>query len=468
MTTYLKAKTDEVKVVLWRVLFLNLLVSALKIGIGLFSGALSIVADGFHSFMDGSSNIIGLVALRIAQAPPDADHPYGHRKAETLATMFIGILLIFAAYEIFKSSVSRLLAGTGPEVSLLSFGVMIFTIAINLTVTVYEHRRGKALNSSILLADAQHTRSDVWVSLSVIAGLIGIQLGWRWLDAGVGLGIAFVIGYSAVKILNEAANVLMDQAVLPSDEIEQLALSMPEVQSVERIRSRGQADETYVDLHIRVKPDTPTDYAHSIAHAVQHKIKQSYPQAADVTVHIEPAHVEHVDHPDIGRQLKAIAHSLGATAHEIWIHSVNGAYSIELHLEVSPELSLAEAHDLASQLEDRGKLALPKVDNIITHIEPMGELVENHDLSTAEMSATLLARAQEITEEICGSDSGHNFQLWPENEGVSLSLHCTLPPNMSIVEAHNISQRLEQALRWRIPLLKRIVVHAEPPARKKM
>ena len=131
MTTLAQTKTSQVKTVLWRILFLNLLVSALKIGVGVLSGTVSIIADGFHSLMDGSSNIVGLIALRIAQVPPDEEHPYGHRKAETLATLFIGILLLFAAYEILKSSFSRLMEGTGPDVTPVSFGVMVFTIGMD-------------------------------------------------------------------------------------------------------------------------------------------------------------------------------------------------------------------------------------------------------------------------------------------------------------------------------------------------
>jgi cation diffusion facilitator family transporter len=457
------SKPKAVQTVLWQVLFLNLLVAGLKIVVGLLSGILSMVADGFHSLMDSSSNIIGLVAMRVAHTPPDEEHPYGHRKAETLATLFIGILLIFAAYEIVKSAAGRLLGGAAPEVTPLSFGVMLFTITINLLVTLYEQRRGKALQSEILLADAQHTRSDIWVSLSVIAGLVGVRLGWPWLDAGVGLGIAAIIGYSAVKILSQAANILMDQAILPKDEIERLIVSMPEVEGVERIRSRGQMDETYVDLHVRIKPDTPTDYAHSIAHAVQYKIKEAFPQTTDVTVHIEPVWYEHLEHEDMSRQLKGIAHSLGGSAHEIWMHTINGKYFVELHLEVSPDLTLAEAHDLATQLENRGKQALSKVSVITTHIEPMGKTVELNSFPSEKTTDQVLARAKEIADEFCGVGSCHNLRLWSDAGRLNLSMHCTLPSAMSIVKAHLISQQVEEALRQRILKLKRVVVHVEPP-----
>lgn len=463
MTQPVSPNFRQIRKVLWQVLFLNLLVALLKIGAGLFSGLLSMVADGFHSIMDTASNIIGLIALRIAQAPPDAEHPYGHRKAETLASLFIGILLTFAAYEILTSAFKRLLNGSAPQVTYMSFGVMIVTIMINLLTSIYEQNQGKALNSEILLADAVHTRTDIWVSISVIAGLIGMRLGWTWLDSVVGLGIACIIGYSALQILRKAANVLMDRAALPEREIEKLALTMPGVESVERVRSRGRTDETYLDLHVRVKPDTPTDHAHSIAHAVQDRIKDSFPQATDITIHVEPEQASHPDDADIIRQLKAIAYSLDVAIHEIWLYTVAGEYFVELHLEVPAHLSLAQAHALATQLETRGQNALPNVAAITTHIEPMGETVETALPLEAATVTRLKAQAQRVADDICGPGACHNLRLWSEPDALALSMHCTLPPAMSIVDAHELSEQVQDALQQQMPQLKRVIVHVEPP-----
>ena len=453
----------QVRKVLWQVLFMNLFVALLKISLGLFSGLLSMVADGFHSLMDSASNIVGLVALRIAQVPPDPEHPYGHRKAETLASLFIGVLLVLAAYEIFTNAFERLMTGSAPQVTPISFGVMLATILINLLTTVYEQRRGKALNSEILLTDAVHTRTDIGVSLAVMAGLVGMRLGWAGLDALVGMGIAGLIGYSAIQVLRRSANVLMDRAALPEQEIEKLALTMPGVESVERIRSRGRVDETYLDLHVRVKPDMPTACAHSIAHAVQDRIKESFPQAADITVHIEPEQASHPADADIIGQLKAIAQSLGLDAHEIWLYTVAGRYFVDLHLEVPAQLSLAEAHDLATQLEKRGQNALPDIGPITTHIEPMGEMVKTSLQLEAETAARLKAQARRIADDICGLGASHNLRLWPEPGALALSMHCTLPPAISIIDAHTLSEQVRDALRQQMPELKRVTVHVEPP-----
>lgn len=458
------ADPTRVRRVLLQVLFLNLFVAALKIAVGSVGGVVSILADGFHSLMDGSSNVVGLVALRYAQAPPDPKHPYGHRKAETLATLLVAAFLLLVAVEILRGASGRLLSGESPEVAPLGFVVMLATIAINVVITIYERARGKALASDFLVADSYHTMSDVWVSLSVIGGLIGVRLGLGWLDAAVGLVIAAIIAVSAVRIVRNTVGVLMDAAVLPTDEIARVARSIPEVVSVERIRSRGKSDDTHLDLHVRVRPDTPIDYAHSIAHAVQHRISEAFPQVTDITIHTEPAVAEHAGHRDVSRRLKAIAHSLGGSAHEIWIHTVEERAYVELHLEVPPALTLADAHALATELEERGARVLPQVEEITTHIEPLGATIE-HDASptmTREENGEVVATARSITDSICGTGACHHLYLWPIGDHYGLSMHVALDPELSIVDAHAVSTKVERTLRREIQLLGRVTVHVEP------
>ena len=298
----------------------------------------------------------------------------------------------------------------------------------------------------------------------MLAGLVGVRLGWLWLDAAVGLVIAAVIGYSAIKVLWQSIQVLMDRAALPRAEIEQLALTLPGVESVERVRSRGRADETYIDLHVRVRPDTPIDAAHSIAHAVQDRIKDAYPQARDVTIHIEPQQGIRPAENDLSRQLQVIAASLDASVHDIRMIEVEGCYFVELHLEVPASMTLVEAHNLATQFEGRGQAALPSVAAITTHIEPMGEMVEGAPNLGNSADDPLTAQARRVAAGICGPDACHAFRLWPEADALALSMHCTLPPALSIVEAHTISESLKDALRQELPQLKRVMVHVEPPA----
>ena len=197
--------------VLAEVLVLNLAVAIAKIAYGYVSGAVSILSDGFHSLTDGLSNVAALVGVRLARKPPDEDHRYGHRKFETLAAVLIAAFLMLVLVEIGQAAIARLRGGDAATITPVAFVVMIGTVLVNLLVTTYERRRGRQLGSEVLLADAMHTQSDVYTSLTVIAALIGARLGFPLLDpiaaivvmlfiARAGWQIALVDGENPVHV----------------------------------------------------------------------------------------------------------------------------------------------------------------------------------------------------------------------------------------------------------------------------
>jgi cation diffusion facilitator family transporter len=281
------SNSRQVKRTLWQILGINLLVAGAKIIVGAMTGSISMVADGFHSTMDGSSNVIGLVGLAISERPPDEDHPYGHHKYETFATLGIGLLLLLTTWNVLKGAITRLIEGSAPEVTIVSFGVMFVTMGLNWLVAQFESRQGRRLKSSILLADAAHTRSDIFVSLSVIVGLIAVKLGWPWVDAAVALIIVVVIGRVGWQIIQRASGVLADSAVVDTVTVEKIALSVEGVKSCHKIRSRGTDQATYLDLHIQVDGRMSLADAHFLGHQVQDRL-QAELEVTDVVVHVEP------------------------------------------------------------------------------------------------------------------------------------------------------------------------------------
>ncbi|GIX47161.1 MAG: cation transporter [Candidatus Tectimicrobiota bacterium] len=283
------ARQRAVRRILLGVLGLNWAVAAAKAAYGQWAGLLSMTADGFHSFMDGTSNLLGLLALAVAARPPDASHPYGHRKFETLATVGIAVLLVLAAYEIALSAFRRLGSGALPQVTPLGFAVMLVTLGVNLGVSRYEARRGRELGSTLLSADAQHTRTDVYASLSVLASLAAAAAGYAFLDGLVALVIVGVIVRAALRIFRQELAVLTDAARVDPAVIEKVALSVPGVRACHRIRSRGFEDAITVDCHIWVDPQLPTAEAHRLTHAVMDRIRAEVPGVSEVIVHTEPA-----------------------------------------------------------------------------------------------------------------------------------------------------------------------------------
>lgn len=287
------SRSSEIRKVMYYVLLLNLTVAVAKILYGMYTNVLSMQSDGYHSLFDGVSNIIGLIGISIASKPPDVEHPYGHRKFETLAAVFIAFLLGAVAFELMRSAVNRFGSGIVPEVTTMSFIIMLATIAVNIVVTTYEKRKGKELNSEVLLADAAHTTSDIYVSASVILGLIAIRAGYPLADPIISLVVAVIILRAGAEIISNSASVLCDQSTMDPEIIKDIVERMEGVHGCHKIRTRGPQGCIYVDLHVEVDPKMPTYESHCMSHNIQQLIKTELEGIQEVLVHIEPANDGH-------------------------------------------------------------------------------------------------------------------------------------------------------------------------------
>lgn len=283
-----KTRFKEIRNILLIVLFFNWSVSFLKILYGLITRCASMSADGMHSFSDGTSNVIGLIGIWMASQPVDRAHPYGHKKYETFATIGIGFLLAILSFNILRASFLRFIHPVIPQVTKFSFVVMIFTLVVNFFVMRYEVKRSKVFKSDILFSDAMHTRSDIWVSISVIFTLISIKMGLPIIDTIVAVVIALLIAHSAYEILKESSNILCDRAAVVSGSIKNIAMGVEGVKECHKIRTRGRHDDIHVDMHVLVKPEMHVGAAHNAAEIIEKKIKEGIPDITDVVVHIEP------------------------------------------------------------------------------------------------------------------------------------------------------------------------------------
>jgi cation diffusion facilitator family transporter len=282
------SRAGEIGRVLVRVLVLNLLVAVAKIAFGYWTGAVSILSDGFHSLTDSASNVMALVGIRVARQPADHSHPYGHRKFETLAAAGIFVFLLLVLVQVLQRAVARFESGEAPEVTGLSFAVMIGTLLVNLVVVRYEAGAGRRLQSEVLKADAHHTRSDVYTSLTVIAALVGVTVGWPLLDPLAAVIVAGFIGHAGYEVAREASGVLADQVVLDAADVTRVVRSVPEVVGCHQIRTRGSIDYVFLDLHVWFPADMRLDEAHRLSHVVKDRLVDAFPGLADVVIHIEP------------------------------------------------------------------------------------------------------------------------------------------------------------------------------------
>ncbi len=278
----------EVRKTLLLTLALNGLVAFFKLFFGYAIGSACMVADGYHSAADGSSNIIGLLGIRLAARPKDSDHPYGHKKYETFAAVFIALLLFVVCLHVLHDGIERLRTRAVPEIGAAGFAVMGATLLVNVCVMVYEYNKGRRIGSDILVSDALHTRADIFTSLSVLAAFIGIRMGLPLLDAAVAVVIAVFIGFSAVRILRSTSAVLCDTAVLNTDDIRRVVMEVPGVKTCHRIRTRGRSDDIHIDLHVIARDQTPLVRAHDMSVTIEEGLRRRFPGVSDVVVHMEP------------------------------------------------------------------------------------------------------------------------------------------------------------------------------------
>jgi cation diffusion facilitator family transporter len=283
----------QVRRVLIYTLILNCLVASAKVFYGYMTNSVAMMSDGFHSFFDGFSNVIGLVATWIASRPPDKEHPYGHKKYENLFTIIIAVMIFATCFQVLRKVYFFFVEGYRTTVSPISFSIMFITIGVNVLVMLYESKKGKELGSSFLIADAMHTKSDIFVSVAVIVSLFSAKMGYYLVDPIVGIIIIFFIARIGYKILKEASQVLVDTVCIDTPAIKFVVNNIKGVRGCHDIRTRGSVNSTFLDLRVLVNKELPTERSHEIADTIERELKKEFPSIVDIVVHIEPDSVNH-------------------------------------------------------------------------------------------------------------------------------------------------------------------------------
>ncbi len=280
---------SRVRRVLLQVLVLNLLVLAAKVVAWISSGALSVAAEAGHSSLDALNNVIALTFAAIAARAPDEDHPYGHQKFETLGALVVVGFLSITVFELTQGAVVRLLGGRPLDAvaTPMALWLVLFSAIASLVVSRWELIQGRRLDSPLLVADAAHTRADVYASGAVLVGLLLVRAGMPLADPLVALGVAVVIARTGWQIVQETVPVLVDERAVEDRTIRRIAEATEGVRGAWGIRSRGRPGEIYAELTVSVDPTLDVADAHTIADQVERDVAEAL-RAREVTVHVEP------------------------------------------------------------------------------------------------------------------------------------------------------------------------------------
>jgi cation diffusion facilitator family transporter len=283
-------RPSAIRGVLARVLVLNLLVVAIKIVIGVRTGALSVLGAALESSLDTLNNIVGMVLVSVAARAPDENHPYGHDKFETLGALTIVGFLSISCFELLREGITQFTQRHVPKApSTAELALLGFTLVVNIVIVIYERRRGRELGSQFLLADAAHTGSDTYVTLLAISSLLLTRVGLGVLDPLLAIVVALIIAWSGFRILRGTVPILVDERAVDPKEIERILAAIPSIRDVRLVRSRSSASGVlFAEVTISVAASMTVQEGHELADAVEARISDALGNS-EVTVHVEPA-----------------------------------------------------------------------------------------------------------------------------------------------------------------------------------
>lgn len=449
------------------------LLTVLKLVVGLLTGSLGILSEAAHSGLDLVAALVTFFAVRVSDKPPDDRHLYGHGKVENLSALIETLLLLATCGWIIYEVIQRLFfESVKVNASVWAFAVMVTSIVVDVSRSRVLYRAARKYNSQALEADALHFSTDVWSSLTVIAGLTLVWLSdhlgskWAWLakaDAVAAFVVALIVIYVSLQLGRRAVSVLLDAAPPGlAYQIRATVAVLPGVQSVGPVRVRQSGASTFVDLTVGVARNAPLETAHEIATLVEEQVVALTPKS-DVVVHVDP--VSHADE-HLPQTVNAIAARFGLHTHKIRAHEVRGDVYVSLDVEVSEELTLEEAHRQVSDLETALYTELPYIREIITHIEPLTTSPAPNVRRAALEQKQLREKILSLVESAPRLNSCHNLHIWAGREGYDVILHCRADPDLSVAEAHLLSEQLKKQIQGDLPRISQVLVHVEPEKRR--
>jgi cation diffusion facilitator family transporter len=445
-----------------------LMLITLKVAVALLTGSLGILAQAADSVLDLVASVLAFLAVRVADRPADAEHPYGHGKVENLAALAEMLLLLATCGWIAYEAIQRLFfRAVAIEADVWGIAVMVLSIAASLWLSTYLLRVARQYRSQSLEGNALNFRTDVLSSSVVLLGLVLVGLGerlgpeWAWLqkaDAVAALVVAAMVLRVSLKLGWQAIGELLDAAPPGlAEQIKAEAAQVPGVAAAGPVRVRQAGAATFVDMTVEVGRSAALEEAHRVASEVERRIG-ALVGPGDVVVHVDPVRQAGESLP---QAVSAIAARLGLRTHNVHAHEVRGQYFVDLHVEVPPHLTLKQAHELSSQLEAAIRQELPYVVEVHTHIEPL--VVPVAPAATAPVEDDRLrALIAEVVRSVPGLRDCHRMHIRPTPDGYDVVLYCLADPSLSIAEAHRLADRAEKQLYAQVPEVGQVLIHVEP------
>jgi cation diffusion facilitator family transporter len=431
---------------------------ALKLAAGLPSHSLGLVSEAAHSGTDLIAALLTFFAVGVAVRPADVAHQYGHGKAEHLSALAEGAILFAASCFIAWRAITHLVGsrGTSVEATWYALLVIVIVIAIDLSRTIVSWRASRRYRSAALGANAMHFASDLAGSGAVLVGLLLVRAGYARADSAAGLFVAVLVLFAAARLMKRNIDVLMDRAPADAEEAARAAIAGIEpAVSVDRLRMRQAGSRQFADVVIRVPPGAAVGQGHAAADSVEAALHDALP-GSDVVVHVEPAEDEEA------LRDRAHAAALGVPqvreVHNVSVLLVGRRVEVSLHLKLPGDLTLEEAHEVATEVEQAIAAAVPEVDSVQTHLEPLAEAGEGRRVDDDSAERELVLR---IVREITGHEP-RELRFLRTDDGLVAHLTLGLEGDSRLADAHARASEIEERIRRARPEIADVVVHTEP------
>ncbi|MGD1074499.1 MAG: cation diffusion facilitator family transporter [Thermodesulfovibrionales bacterium] len=439
----------------------SFLLATMKLVIGIVTGSIGIISDAAHSAVDFGAVSLTYFAVRVSGRPADREHQYGHTKVESVAALIETCILLLTSGWIIYEAVQRLVSKTS-EVTVAWYSLLVLVISI-----IVDFSRSRALKkvametkSQALEADALHFRLDILSSAVVMIGLVLVAAGIVWADAIAGIVVALVIAYAAFRLGKKTVDVLIDAAPEGlTDQIVSITGAVDGVIKIEKIRVKPAGPFAFVEMALDVSRTLSLERVQSICNSIEERIRELLP-VADITINTKPIAL---DCETIAERVHTIGINHNLHVHNICSHIVEDKKYISFDVEVDHTLTIREAHDVVSALEQDIRRAFDADLDISVHMDPSrSEDMRSQPLSPDEEIAVkkIIVGAAKTIDRI---REVHDIQIRKtEKEKLFITLHCSFDDGVLLEDVHPITSKLESILYQIIPNAGQVIIHAEP------
>jgi len=429
--------------------------------VGLATGSLAILSEAGHSLIDLGATVMTYLAVRISGKPADEEHHYGHGKVEAVSALAETALLFLLSGVVIWVGIKRLAAHEvhAVEATIWAFGVIGVSIVVDFFRARALSHTAEKTSSHALKADALHFSSDLWSSLAVLIGLIGVHFGLAWADSVAALVVAVLVCVAGWRLGRRTIDTLIDVAPPgAAKKVAAIAARVAGVVAVEQVRARAVGEHTFIDLTVSVSRTLPLERVSAIKDSIGTALREELPGAEPVVTTNPVA----LNNETVLDRVMVIARNRGLAVHHVTVHDLKDRLAVSLDLEVDGKLSLRAAHDMADGLEDAIAAELGPGVEVETHIEPLQPQDASGREAPTERVKAVASALSELAAQGRGIRDVHNVRVRETNEGEIVNFHCRIDPQLSVQSVHENVDTLERALKAQSPSIKRVIGHAEP------